>query len=266
MNIEEPDLKLFEKNYLSGKTQILFHSFSADIHTPVSTLIQLQKEKYVFLFESVEKGSQKGRYSVIGIRPDLIWECKNNKCLITNLVKSKKQTIDKKNPLQSLSCFIKNNKIKLPEQLPSISSGIFGYMGYEMIKFFENVELNKKNSLNLPDSIFLRPSITLVFDNVNDKIMISQVVTQDKKNNALNKFKKIKKTIYDIKKTICQPIKKKYLLEKKINKSLNIFENVKSSTTYEQKNIFMKEKYFKLFYLEFLKKKLMFHQYQSTDH
>ena len=200
MNIEEPDLKLFEKNYLSGKTQILFHSFSADIHTPVSILIQLQKEKYVFLFESVEKGSQKGRFSVIGIRPDLIWECKNNKCLITDLVRSKKQAIDKKDPLQSLSSFIKNNKIKLPEQLPSISSGIFGYMGYEMIKFFENVELNKKNSLNLPDSIFLRPSITLVFDNVNDKIMISQLVTKDKKNNASNKFKKVKKAIYDIKK------------------------------------------------------------------
>ena len=89
MNIEEPDFKLFERNFLSGKTQILFHSFSADIHTPVSILIQLQKEKYVFLFESVEKGSQKGRYSVIGIRPDLIWECKNNKCLITDITVSK---------------------------------------------------------------------------------------------------------------------------------------------------------------------------------
>ncbi len=92
-------------------------------------------------------------------------------------------------------------------------------MGYEMIKFFENVELNKKNSLNLPDSIFLRPSITLVFDNVNDKIMISQLVTNDKKNNASNKFKKVKRRTYDIKKSICQPIKKKYLVEKKTNKN-----------------------------------------------
>ena len=241
MNIEEPDLKLFEKNYLSGKTQVLFHSFSADIHTPVSILIQLQKEKYVFLFESVEKGSQKGRYSVIGIRPDLIWECKNNKCLITDLVRSKNQIIDSKEPLQSLSSFIKNNKIKLPEELPSISSGIFGYMGYEMIKFFENVELNKKNSLNLPDSIFLRPSITLVFDNVNDKIMISQLVTKEKKKNATNKFKTVKKTIYDIKKIICKPIKKKYFVEKKINKSSNIFENVKSSTTYDEFKVMVKK-------------------------
>ena len=234
MNIEEPDFKLFERNFLSGKTQILFHSFSADIHTPVSILIQLQKEKYVFLFESVEKGSQKGRYSVIGIRPDLIWECKNNKCLITDITVSTKKKIDKKKPLQSLSSFIKNNKIKLPEQLPSISSGIFGYMGYEMIKFFENVKLNKKNLLNLPDSIFLRPSTTVVFDNVNDKIIISQLVKNDKKKNASQVFKKVKKTIYDIKKTICEPIEKKYFIEKKISKTSDVFKNVKSSTTYEE--------------------------------
>ena len=93
MNIEKPDLKSFDKNYVSGKNQILFHSFSADIHTPVSILIQLQKEKYIFLFQSVEKGSQKGRYSVIGIRPDLIWQCKNNKCFITDLTNSKKKQI-----------------------------------------------------------------------------------------------------------------------------------------------------------------------------
>ena len=179
---------MFDKNYVSGKNQILFHSFSADIHTPVSILIQLQK-KNIFFCLSLKKGSQKGRYSVIGIRPDLIWECKNNKCFITDLKNSKKTNTDGNSPLKSLSKFIKNNKIKLPEQLPSISSGIFGYMGYEMIKFFENVKLGKKNSLNLPDSIFLRPSITLVFDNVNDKIIISKLVTKDNKRNSTQQFK-----------------------------------------------------------------------------
>ena len=68
----------------------------------------------------------------------------------------KKKYLMVNTPLKSLSNFIKNNKIKLPEQLPSISSGIFGYMGYEMIKFFENVKLERKNSLNLPDSIFFK--------------------------------------------------------------------------------------------------------------
>ena len=84
MDILNPDLALFKKNYDLGVNQILFTSFAADVHTPISSLIKLQNEKYVFLFESVEKGSQKGRYSVIGLNPDLIWECKENKCTIVN--------------------------------------------------------------------------------------------------------------------------------------------------------------------------------------
>ena len=82
MDILKPDFNLFKKNYSLGQRQILYTSFAADVHTPVSSLIKLEKESYIFLFESVEKGSQKGRYSVIGLKPDLIWECKNNNCKI----------------------------------------------------------------------------------------------------------------------------------------------------------------------------------------
>ena len=77
MDILKPDLKLFKEKYDSGVKQVLFTSFAADVHTPISSLLKLEKEKYLFLFESVERGSQKGRYSVIGVKPDLIWECKN---------------------------------------------------------------------------------------------------------------------------------------------------------------------------------------------
>ena len=80
MDILKPDLKLFKEKYDSGIKQVLFTSFAADVHTPISTLIKLQKENYSFLFESVEKGSQKGRYSVIGLKPDLIWRCKKGNC------------------------------------------------------------------------------------------------------------------------------------------------------------------------------------------
>ena len=84
MDILKPDFDLFKKKYKLGKRQILYTSLAADVHTPVSSLIKLEKENYTFLFESVEKGSQKGRYSVIGLKPDLIWECKNNNCRVTD--------------------------------------------------------------------------------------------------------------------------------------------------------------------------------------
>ncbi len=233
MNIEKPDLKLFEKNYISGKKQILYYSLSADVHTPVSILIRLQKEKYAFLFESVEKGSQKGRYSVIGIKPDLIWQCKNNKSFITDVINSKK-IIEKKNPLESLTNFIKSNKFKLPEELPSIAAGVFGYMGYEMIQFFENISLTKKNKLNLPDSIFLRPSITLVFDNVNDKIIITKLVTKNENIKAKNAFSRSKNQILEISQIINKPINKKYFNEKNFNKEINIFKNVTTNTSFAE--------------------------------
>ena len=102
MDILKPDFNLFKKKYKSGKRQILYTSFTADVHTPVSSLIKLEKENYIFLFESVEKGSQKGRYSVIGLKPDLIWECKDNNCKIIDKNLKKKYYEKNITPLNSL--------------------------------------------------------------------------------------------------------------------------------------------------------------------
>ena len=112
----------------------------------------------------------------------MIWECKNNNCIITD--KTLKKNYYEKNitPLSSLRNLIKKNKLKMPNQIPSISSGLFGYMGYEMIQYFERVILSKENNLELPDSIFIRPSMTLVFDNVNDKLFITRSVSPSDKN------------------------------------------------------------------------------------
>ena len=116
---------------------------------------------------------------MIGLKPDIIWECTNNICKTTYVNKNISKVVDKKNnPLENLKEIIKTNKTKIPEILPSISCGLFGYLGYEMIQYFENINLTKKDSLNLPESIFIRPSITLVFDNVNDKLFVTKIVSK----------------------------------------------------------------------------------------
>ena len=234
MDINKPDLKLFKKNYILGKKQLLFLSFfAADVHTPVSALVKLKNEKYTFLFESVEKGSQKGRYSVIGLKPDLIWECKDNKCNLKDLNFSNKKKPIKKHPLESLKQLMNNNKLTLSPNLPSISSGLFGYMGYEMIQHFENIKLEKKNHLNLPDSIFIRPSITLVFDNVNDKLIITKLVCK----NSLKpeeSFKRAKNEIFRIINLINKPMPKENFSSLHKNKKINIFKNVKSNTSFNE--------------------------------
>ena len=233
MDISKPDYKSFQKNYNSGKKQLLHLSFAADIHTPVSALLKLKKEKYIFLFESVEKGSQKGRYSVIGLHPDLIWECKDNICTFQDFNYSKKKKILKKKPLDSLKNLFNENKLTLPFSIPSIATGLFGYMGYEMIQHFENVNLNKKNNLNLPDSIFIRPSITLVFDNVNDKILITKLVCKNHLNSKQS-FKKAKDEIEQTVEKINKPIIKKSFSSIQKKKKINVFKNVKSNTNFEE--------------------------------
>ena len=89
--------------------------------------------------------------------------------------KNNNYKFNSKNPLVNLK-IIKNNKIKIPSILPSISCGLFGYLGYEMIQYFEKVEMTNRHS-RLTRIIFLRPSLTLVFDNVNDKLFITKIVS-----------------------------------------------------------------------------------------
>ena len=232
MDILKPDFNLFKKKYKLGQRQILYTSVAADVHTPVSSLIKLEKEDYTFLFESVEKGSQKGRYSVIGLKPDLIWECKNNNCIITD--KTLKKNYYEKNitPLSSLRNLIKKNKLKMPNQIPSISSGLFGYMGYEMIQYFERVILSKENNLELPDSIFIRPSMTLVFDNVNDKLFITRSVSPSDKN-PKEVFNQAKNDILNLTKKINQSLSKNSLELQSFKKHIDVFKDVESNTNYK---------------------------------
>ena len=231
MDILKPDLKLFKEKYDSGIKQVLFTSFAADVHTPISSLLKLEKEKYLFLFESVERGSQKGRYSVIGLKPDLIWECKDG---ISKIKKSNEDIITKKinsDPLDNLRKIIEENKLKIPHNLPSIACGLFGYLGYEMIKYFENVEMIKKDKLDLPESIFIRPSLTLVFDNVNDKLYISKIISPNKKK-ALETFKLAESEIIDLIQKITRPLKKSNLNLHNLSSKVDVFKNVKTNTTY----------------------------------
>ena len=232
MDILKPDFNLFKIKYKLGQRQILYTSVAADVHTPVSSLIKLEKEDYTFLFESVEKGSQKGRYSVIGLKPDLIWECKNNSCIITD--KTLKKNYYEKNitPLSSLRNLIKKNKLKMPNQIPSISSGLFGYMGYEMIQYFERVILSKENNLELPDSIFIRPSMTLVFDNVNDKLFITRSVSPSDKN-PKESFNQAKNDILNLTKKINQSLSKNSLELQSFKKHIDVFKDVESNTNYK---------------------------------
>ena len=166
--------KKFIECYNSGKPQLLWKFIVADLETPVSALIKLTKNKnYNFLLESVEGGENRGRYSAIGINPDLIWRCKNG---LSETAIPKKNNVkfvkNKEQPLNSLRSLINDSTIEIPKNLPPLSAGLFGYIGYDMISYFENIKIKNSDPLNLPETILIRPSLICIFDRLKDEFIL----------------------------------------------------------------------------------------------
>ena len=166
--------KQFVEKYNSGKPQLLWEFIVADLETPVSALLKLTRDKdYNFLLESVEGGENRGRYSAIGMLPDLIWKCKNGVSETAfpdkNYIKFVKDT---EKPLKSLRNLINNSKIDIPDNLPPLSAGLFGYIGYDMVSYFENISIKNADPLDLPETILIRPSLICIFDRLKDEFIL----------------------------------------------------------------------------------------------
>lgn len=192
------------KNFLENKKEsvVLSQKIPCDLTTPVQAILKIQnhfKDNY-FLYESVEKGSNKSRYSVIGLMPDLIFKSKENEAFINRDLKKNPQKFTKiaeKNPLVALRNLI--NECKIENNDDFLSSGIFGYMSYDMVRLMEDLEDgNLQDEINIPDSIFIRPQIIIIFDSLFDVATIHApiyykdgVKADDSYQNAQNNVSKI---------------------------------------------------------------------------
>ena len=138
----QPSYESFLKKYEKGTAQIVTMRMVADLETPVSAMLRLSAdEPFAFLLESVEGGTQRGRYSVIGLAPDLIWRSSHGKVEICKdpAASPRKYTPVKTAPLTSLRKLLDDSRIDLPEDLPPMAAGVFGYMGYDTIRLIETL-------------------------------------------------------------------------------------------------------------------------------
>jgi len=173
----EPDFAAFARAYDDGRPQALHTRLIADLETPVSAFLKLGEGRdNAFLLESVQGGETRGRYSIIGLKPDLIWRCRDGKAEIN---RSARSTPDKfvpdplaDKPLQSLRELVAETNMELPRSLPPMSVGLFGYLGYDMIRLIEKLGTTPPDTLGLPDAIMLRPTILAIFDSVRDEIIV----------------------------------------------------------------------------------------------
>ena len=139
-----PSFSEFRNKLKKNKNQIVYTKFSADLDTPVSLMMKLAKEeKNSFLLESVTGGEIKGRYSVIGMKPDLIWKCNLEESEINRNVLEKSNNFIKQSnpPVSELKSLIKESYLQIPDNLPAMSAGLFGYLSYEMINFVKKIRI-----------------------------------------------------------------------------------------------------------------------------
>src|SRR6202790_5367793 len=136
----EPTADAFAARYDRGEAQVLWTTLVADLETPVSAFLKIAGSRPMsFLFESVEGGAVRGRYSVIGLDPDLIWQTNGPRAEINRNAERKPSAFAPcpQPPLEALRALIAESRIALPADLPPMAAGVFGYLGYDMVRLME---------------------------------------------------------------------------------------------------------------------------------
>jgi anthranilate synthase component 1 len=171
----EPAPDAFAARYDKGAPQVVWTTLVADLETPVSAFLKIADGRPMsFLLESVEGGAVRGRYSIIGLAPDLIWRASGDRAEInrTALQTSERFTPCAEPPLDALRTLIAESRIELPDALPPPAAGLFGYLGYDMVRQMERLPNINPDPLRAPDAILIRPTIVVVFDAVKDQITV----------------------------------------------------------------------------------------------
>jgi anthranilate synthase component 1 len=170
-----PGFESFAETYDAGKPQVVWTTLVADLETPVSAMLKLADGRdNSFLLESVEGGATRGRYSIIGLKPDLIWRFYKDKAEINREARVDPERFEpiEGSPLDSLRTLIAECRIDLPAGMPPPAAGLFGYLGYDSVRLFEKIPDDNPDTLDIWDGVFMRPTVVCVFDNVDDMVTV----------------------------------------------------------------------------------------------
>ena len=175
MGVIEPGFDAFEERYRLGAAQVVWTRLVADLETPVSAMLKLAEGRpNSFLLESVEGGAVRGRYSMIGFAPDLVFRANGDRAEINRTPETLPdgfQPCDEPT-LAALRRLVNESHIDLPEGLPPMAAGVFGYMGYDTVRLMEDLGPANPDVVGVPDSVFIRPTLMVIFDSVRDEVTV----------------------------------------------------------------------------------------------
>ncbi|HEX4553321.1 MAG TPA: chorismate-binding protein, partial [Xanthobacteraceae bacterium] len=178
----EPAVAAFAQSYADGHPQVVWTTLVADLETPVSAFLKLATRRPLsFLLESVEGGATRGRYSVIGLDPDVVWRTNGADAEINRTARQQRDAFApcEARPLAALRAFIAESRIDIPDGLPPMAAGIFGYLGYDTVRLIEEIGPPNPDPIGLPDAILVRPTVVVIFDAVKDIITVVTPVRPD---------------------------------------------------------------------------------------
>ncbi len=171
----QPGFEAFERGWAEGRNQLVWTRLAADLDTPVSLMLKLGEARAdTFMLESVTGGEVRGRYSIVGMKPDLVWRCRGTASEINREARFDAAAFQplEGHPLDTLRALIAECRIDMPDGLPSVSAGLFGYLGYDMIRLVERLPEVNPDPIGLPDAVLLRPSVIAVLDGVKGEVTL----------------------------------------------------------------------------------------------
>ena len=169
------EFEAFRAGWERGENQLVHARLAADLDTPVSVLLKLTDAgRDAFILESVTGGEVRGRYSIIGMKPDLVWECRGTEAWINRAARYDRDTFEPcaQEPLTALRALLAESAIDMPRDLPAAAAGLFGYLGYDMIRLVEHLPDVNPDPLGLPDAVLTRPSVIAVLDGVKGEVTL----------------------------------------------------------------------------------------------
>jgi anthranilate synthase component 1 len=171
-----PGFDAFKAAYEAGQPQVVFTRLVDDLETPVSAYLKIGHGRpYAFLFESVEGGAWRGRYSIVAMKPDLVWRCREDRAEVSQGEDLSTGVFRPQDggALDSLRDLVARSRINLPAEAPPMAAGVFGAIGYDMVRLAEPLPDVNPDPLGLPDSVMMRPSIVAVFDSIGQEIVLT---------------------------------------------------------------------------------------------
>ncbi len=170
-----PSFEAFQKAYEQGQNQLVYARLAADLDTPVSLMLKLSgARKDSFVLESVTGGEVRGRFSIVGLKPDLIWRFNGTQSEINRNARFDPDDFHPQTdgPLENLRSLIEECHMQMPDDLPSAAAGLFGYLGYDTIRLVEHLPDINPDPIGLPDGVMMRPSVVAVLDGVKGEVTL----------------------------------------------------------------------------------------------